>query len=495
MNPSTIAALISALQPQDRLSSTHSGLGADRSFADALTKQMLALPTGDTSSRARFVARPDPASTGTRAQAAPGDARNPTRILAKQVSAPEVSARALVLPTVSDAQIPASEDSPVRSTPSRTQDGEEPSIAPAAIKEAALPGVAQEIALHAHDQAVIHARQIPADAAGRQDSLDQADAAVRKTGTGAIRAADAAPTMANVPHAAHADDAGSARTSQAGTSPDPLPSSLSFHPEARAPGFGGGLTMPARETPGAQDAPRRVTPPAAASSAVFSTVSAATRKHAASHSDAATTHHNTLNLSTTPGPNNTAADRQVSHEGVLAPAPVEHSMPVSSAPGNVFTLVATPVSATGPAIATPLHQPGWNTDLGRQVIILAQNLHNGTQTAELRLDPPELGPLRVSISLNEGMASALFVSSHASVRQAIESALPQLSQQLAQAGISLGDTHVGDHGQAGFAFNAKPDPQQKRDTGANDEPDSTTPDAQPASRAVIATNNLVDTFA
>lgn len=152
---------------------------------------------------------------------------------------------------------------------------------------------------------------------------------------------------------------------------------------------------------------------------------------------------------------------------ILAPGePAEHGIrpapaaelaaasPGSSAGLNPFTLAtASAGPANSPAIATPMHQPGWNADFGRQVVMLARDAHSGMQTAELRLDPPELGPLRISLSLNEGMASALFVSAHASVRQAIESALPQLSQQLAQAGISLGETHVGDQGQAGFGAN------------------------------------------
>ena len=52
------------------------------------------------------------------------------------------------------------------------------------------------------------------------------------------------------------------------------------------------------------------------------------------------------------------------------------------------------------------------------------------------------------------MASASFVSAHASVRQAIETALPQLQQALAQAGISLGQTSVGEQAaQQQFAQN------------------------------------------
>jgi len=179
-----------------------------------------------------------------------------------------------------------------------------------------------------------------------------------------------------------------------------------------------------------------------------------------------------------------------------------HAMPAIEAPAasagvNPFAAAGTASLPAAPAIATPLHHPDWNTDFGRQVIMLARDTHGGAQTAELRLDPPELGPLRISISLNDGMANAVFVSAHASVRQAVESALPQLSQQLAQAGISLGQTHVGDHGQAGFAFHGEGGQGSGRTAGPGTTAagHAAAADAPPAPRVSVATNGLVDTFA
>lgn len=182
-----------------------------------------------------------------------------------------------------------------------------------------------------------------------------------------------------------------------------------------------------------------------------------------------------------------------------------HALAAADAPAPGAVAFANPFSQANAAAAvhtatlsTPVHSPGWNTDLGRQVVSLARDAHNGVQTAELRLDPPDLGPLRISISLNDGMASAMFVSAHASVRQAIESALPQLSQQLAQAGISLGETHVGDQGQADSAFgnDAHPGQRQGSHAGSSSAMSGTTLAAQagPAQRSAAA-HSLVDTFA
>src|SRR3546814_884422 len=86
-------------------------------------------------------------------------------------------------------------------------------------------------------------------------------------------------------------------------------------------------------------------------------------------------------------------------------------------------------------------------------------------TAELRLDPPELGPLRISINLSDNVAHAVFVSPHAAVRQTVENALPQLQQLLAQAGISLGQTSVSDQGQSQQAFNESSGNGQRNSSG------------------------------
>jgi flagellar hook-length control protein FliK len=65
------------------------------------------------------------------------------------------------------------------------------------------------------------------------------------------------------------------------------------------------------------------------------------------------------------------------------------------------------------------------------------------QVAELHLNPPNLGPLEVRLTINNDQASALFVSQHSAVRDAIESAMPRLREMLADNGITLGNASVG----------------------------------------------------
>ncbi|WAI81914.1 MULTISPECIES: flagellar hook-length control protein FliK [Achromobacter] len=147
-------------------------------------------------------------------------------------------------------------------------------------------------------------------------------------------------------------------------------------------------------------------------------------------------------------------------------------------------------------VATPVGGTHWGTELGQQVVMMSTNARQGMQTAELRLDPPDLGPLRVSLNIADGVASASFVSAHASVRQAIETAMPQLQQALAQAGISLGQTSVGEQSaQQEFAQQQGNGGSQRQSGNGSALADASTDIATPTTTASRNANALVDTFA
>ena len=84
-------------------------------------------------------------------------------------------------------------------------------------------------------------------------------------------------------------------------------------------------------------------------------------------------------------------------------------------------------------------EQGWNQSLGDKLIWMASERQH---VAELHLNPPELGPLKIVLTVTHENASAQFVSAHAPVRDAIQQALPHLHQMLAESGITLGNTSV-----------------------------------------------------
>ncbi|TDR56110.1 flagellar hook-length control protein FliK [Halomonas ventosae] len=96
-------------------------------------------------------------------------------------------------------------------------------------------------------------------------------------------------------------------------------------------------------------------------------------------------------------------------------------------------------------LSATVASPEWEQQLGQQVV---QMTRHGQQSMELSLHPAELGPLTVSLKVAEQGAQAHFLAANAQVRQALEMALPQLREALAEQGIQLGEASVGEQGQA-----------------------------------------------
>ncbi len=90
-------------------------------------------------------------------------------------------------------------------------------------------------------------------------------------------------------------------------------------------------------------------------------------------------------------------------------------------------------------IAPALGEGPWAAALGQQALFIAKNQMG---SAQLTLNPEHLGPIQITLDLKHDQASAVFVSPHEAVRQAIEASLPQLRDMFTQAGLQLGQTQV-----------------------------------------------------
>lgn len=93
------------------------------------------------------------------------------------------------------------------------------------------------------------------------------------------------------------------------------------------------------------------------------------------------------------------------------------------------------------AINTPVTHEAWGDEFNQKITWMATQ-HE--QTAELHLNPPNLGPLDVVLKVSGDQATALFTSPHAAVREAVEQALPKLRDMMADNGITLGNAMVSD---------------------------------------------------
>src|SRR5690606_21336778 len=92
------------------------------------------------------------------------------------------------------------------------------------------------------------------------------------------------------------------------------------------------------------------------------------------------------------------------------------------------------------SVAPPVGSDAWGPAIGQQMIRMSASGHH---VAELNLNPAGLGPLKVTLTMGDNQAQAMFMSAHESVRKAIEAALPQLRTTRAEQGSSLGQPSVG----------------------------------------------------
>lgn len=136
------------------------------------------------------------------------------------------------------------------------------------------------------------------------------------------------------------------------------------------------------------------------------------------------------------------------------PRPVETPLgqsvhePVSgvaaSQPGSAANTMTATQATQSPAVSAPLNTPAWGRELGQQVVFAARN---DEQQISLRLNPGNLGPLQIELKVLDQQAQLQFLSPHAQVRGAVEQAIPQLREALAEQGITLADTSVGEQRQ------------------------------------------------
>lgn len=104
--------------------------------------------------------------------------------------------------------------------------------------------------------------------------------------------------------------------------------------------------------------------------------------------------------------------------------------------------VATHASATLP---TPLDSPDFKQALAERVgMWVSGTPANGQMTAELRLNPEDMGPVHIRIVMDGQNAQVDFAAAHAETRQALEASLPALSSALEDAGLSLAGGGVSD---------------------------------------------------
>ncbi len=108
------------------------------------------------------------------------------------------------------------------------------------------------------------------------------------------------------------------------------------------------------------------------------------------------------------------------------------------------SLVTDSSSAVKGSVTLPLNlpvgQPGWDQGLGQRVQwMVNQNI----QQAEIKLTPPNLGPLEIKISVQHDQTHVTFLAAQAPTREALEASIPRLREMLGEINLNLANVNVG----------------------------------------------------
>lgn len=185
------------------------------------------------------------------------------------------------------------------------------------------------------------------------------------------------------------------------------------------------------------------------------------------------------------------------------------------APADLARMLAAPAAGTGAQISAPATPTaplsaslaanlldmgipqqvggrGWDSAIADRVMWMVQGEQ---QVAKLRLNPPNLGPIEVRVTVHQDQTSVSFLAQQAAVREALEAALPRLREMFDQQSLQLVRADVRDPGEqqrdAADGSSAQPQPGQER-PGREAAPDSSEP---PMPLITVAADSLIDLFA
>jgi flagellar hook-length control protein FliK len=124
-------------------------------------------------------------------------------------------------------------------------------------------------------------------------------------------------------------------------------------------------------------------------------------------------------------------------------------------------------------VTTPFAETGFQQALGYQVSLLARD---GIGQAELHLNPADMGPVSVQITMTGDQARVDFGADLAQTRQALEAGWAELASSLKDAGFTLSGGGVSDHArerqaQQGQAASQSSGGRTARESGEADVPD------------------------
>jgi len=140
-----------------------------------------------------------------------------------------------------------------------------------------------------------------------------------------------------------------------------------------------------------------------------------------------------------------------------------------------------------------LSDSNWSSEVGQKVVwFTGKNI----QSAEIRLNPAELGPIEIKIKVHSEGTSVNFHAQHAVVRDLLELNMPRLRDMLVTNGVDVADVNV-DSGNQDQSYRSQDQHQgeSRHFSGGSDQQDQPEDNDVPKSTMHTTSVNLVDYFA
>lgn len=163
---------------------------------------------------------------------------------------------------------------------------------------------------------------------------------------------------------------------------------------------------------------------------------------------------------------------------------------VQQAPTKALEATTTAAVMAANEIPTPFGKPEWSQSVNQKVVWM---VGKGEQSATLTLNPPDMGPLKVVIQVDNDHVDTTFISDNPEVRQALQDGMQMLRDKMQDTGMQLGNAQVSSQAQSQRQFEQA---MQQRAQQRLEQSPKDTSDSAPATPVIQrVSNGLVDTFA
>jgi flagellar hook-length control protein FliK len=149
-------------------------------------------------------------------------------------------------------------------------------------------------------------------------------------------------------------------------------------------------------------------------------------------------------------------------------------------------------SAVALPVQVPVGQPGWDSALGDRIQWMVSR---NVQQAEIKLAPPELGPMEIKISVQNDQTQVQFMASHATTRDALEAAIPRLRELFGEINLNLANVDVSQQQAGDASAEQGGDAQSQVEDGQAASGEYAQQERMSASGAQTLTRGLLDTYA